>query len=75
MNVLSITLVAALVATTIPASADAGHLRDRWDRIEDRIDRRESIIDERVDHGRRHCGAPENQHAETAHIKLAAVIA
>lgn len=48
----------ALIAATITATtfvtdpANAGP-RQAWDRLEDRIDRRESILDERVDHGRR----------------------
>ncbi len=36
----------------LTAPAEAGP-RQTWDRIEDRIDRRESIRDERVDLGRR----------------------
>jgi hypothetical protein len=53
MKITSITLIAAIAATSIPATADAGAWRDRLDRLEDRIDRRESYIDEQVDHGPR----------------------
>ncbi len=43
-------IAAALTLTVLSQPAAAG---PRWDRLEDRIDRRESILDERVDHGRR----------------------
>ena len=43
---------ATLFALGLATTADAGP-RNAWDRLEDRIDRRESILDERVDHGRR----------------------
>lgn len=52
MKIIALTLAAAVAATTLPVAAEAGP-RHRWDRIEDRIDRRESRIDERVDLGRR----------------------
>jgi len=53
MNLMSTTLMAALAAMSIPATADAGAWRDRLDRMEDRVDRRESYIDEQVDYGPR----------------------
>ena len=52
MKLMSITLIAALAATSISTGAEAGP-RDRLDRLEDRIDRRESYIDEQVDYGPR----------------------
>ncbi len=52
MKFMSLTLIAALAATSIPAAAEAGHVRDRLDRIEDRIDRRESYIDRQTNNGR-----------------------
>lgn len=51
MKLMSITLIAALAATTISTSAEAGP-RDRLDRLEDRIDRRENYIDRQTDNGR-----------------------
>ena len=51
MKFMSITLIAALAATSISTSVEAGP-RDRLDRIEDRIDRRENYIDRQTDNGR-----------------------
>ena len=50
----TIALIAASItaATLVNDPAQAGP-RQVWDRVEDRIDRRESIRDERVDLGRR----------------------
>ncbi len=46
-------ITATAVALTLATAAGQAAEGSRWDRIEDRIDRRESIRDERVDHGRR----------------------
>ena len=43
MKFMSLTLIAVLAATSIPETADAGPWRDRFDRIEDRIDRSKTI--------------------------------
>ena len=43
----------ALTLSALMTEPAAAGPRQVWDRIEDRIDRRESILDERVDHGRR----------------------
>ena len=50
MKILVLTLTGVLVATAIPTGAEAGP-RERLDRIEDRIDRRESIIDRQTNNG------------------------
>ncbi|EBA12015.1 hypothetical protein [Roseobacter sp. CCS2] len=50
ITMLALATVIALPATTLPAVADS-HIN--LDRVEDRIDRRESRRDERVDLGRR----------------------
>ena len=42
---------ATLLTLGLAQAASADHYRFK-DRLEDRIDRRESILDERVDHGR-----------------------
>ncbi|MFV2052226.1 hypothetical protein [Aliiroseovarius sp. YM-037] len=46
-------IIAALAGTVSTASVAVAETGGRWDRIEDRIDRRENRIDERVTHGRR----------------------
>ncbi|MDD9921536.1 MAG: hypothetical protein OXQ92_04530 [Boseongicola sp.] len=49
---LILSIMACTTATLVVTAAEAGP-RNWLDRVEDRIDRRESIIDERVDYGRR----------------------
>ena len=44
---------AALAAGFLAEPAAAGPKHKVWDRIEDRIDRRESYLDRQVDYGRR----------------------
>ena len=51
MKLMSVTLIAVLAATSIPATAEAGP-RHYLDRLEDRIDRRESYIDRQTNNGR-----------------------
>ena len=45
------TATAVTLSTVVPATAEGGW--KRWDRLEDRIDRRENRIDERVTFGPR----------------------
>lgn len=51
----TIAVTAMFCLTTLPMAqtVQAASPWSIWDRIEDRIDRRESILDERVDNGRR----------------------
>lgn len=55
MKIIAAGLAGALmsVAAAAPADAHRAHHRPCWDRIEDRLDRRESRIDERHDWSRR----------------------
>lgn len=51
-TIVTLSLMAALIATSIPSGAEAGP-RDRLDRLEDRIDRRENYIDRQTNNGPR----------------------
>lgn len=46
-------IIAALAGTVSTAGVAVAENGGRWDRIEDRIDRRENRLDERVTHGPR----------------------
>ena len=46
-------IAASITAATLVTDPTQAGPRQVWDRVEDRIDRRESIRDERVDLGRR----------------------
>ena len=51
MNKLVVTMTIMSIAVAAPAVADELTVRERLDLLEDRIDRRESIIDRRTDNG------------------------
>lgn len=52
-TVITTALIAALSLGLTSAPVQAGHKHKAYDRIEDRIDRRESYLDRQVDNGRR----------------------